>query len=59
MWVIFVALYVLACALVASLGRRRILGFWTYFLLSLVFSPFLILILLFVTLPVQGRAAKE
>ncbi len=59
MWVILVALYMLVCALVASLGRRRLLGFWTYFLLSVLFTPFPILILLFITLPVRGKAAEE
>lgn len=46
MGVFVVAIYFLAAALVASLGRGRALGFWGFFLLSLIVTPLPVLVLL-------------
>ena len=58
MGVFYVTAYLLACALVASLGREKVLGFWGYFLLALLLTPLPILILLLLTLP-RRKAAPE
>jgi hypothetical protein len=46
-----ILLYLLSCALVGYLGRLRVLGFWGYFALSVVFTPFVIAIVLLVGAP--------
>jgi hypothetical protein len=35
----------------AVLGRKRLLGFWGYLFASIVFSPFLVLPILLLTVP--------
>jgi len=42
--------YILVCAVVGVLGRHRLIGFWGFFLLSIVLSPVVTLIALAVTM---------
>jgi hypothetical protein len=44
-----VLIYIIACTLVGLYGRNRVLGFWGFFALSYVFSPFLMFLFLAVT----------
>ena len=44
-----IVLWVVGSLLVGFLGRGRVLGFWGFFLGSLVLSPILCLLLLFIT----------
>ncbi len=45
--------YVLLALVAAFLGRRRLIGFWGFFFLSLIMTPFMTLFFLFVTTPVK------
>lgn len=44
-----VGVYLAACALVGLCGRDRTLGFWGFFALAFVFSPFFTFLLLVLT----------
>jgi hypothetical protein len=39
-------LYIVVCALAAYFGRDTRLGYWGTFLVSLIFTPFLVVIIL-------------
>jgi hypothetical protein len=39
-------LYVVVCALAAYFGRNTRLGYWGTFVVSLIFTPFLVVIIL-------------
>ena len=49
-------LWILGCALVGYLGRFRAIGFIGFFILSFIFSPILMGILLLVTMPRRNPA---
>jgi len=50
--VILILAYLVACALVATLGtQRRFLGFWGYFFMSIVVTPILVVLILLITQP--------
>lgn len=53
MW--FIAAWILASCALGFLGRDRIMGFWGFFLVSLVLSPLLALALLVLTAPLPRR----
>lgn len=46
-----IAAYVIGSALVGFVGRRRRIGFVGFFVVSLLVTPFVSLILLFITTP--------
>lgn len=48
-------LNILICLLIASLGRNRKFGFWGYFFASLLLTPFLGMILVIASSPVQPK----
>lgn len=48
---ILVLLWLVLSALVAYLGRDRVIGFWGFFVLSLLVSPPVVLIALLVSQP--------
>ena len=51
--------YVLLCFVAAFLGRRRLIGFWGFFFLSLIVTPFATMFFIFVCMPARTpRAAK-
>jgi hypothetical protein len=39
--------YLAACALIAWIGRRRILGFWGNFIVAFLVSPLVVAIIIF------------
>jgi hypothetical protein len=45
------ALYVVVCALAAYFGRGTRLGYWGTFVVSLIFTPFLVVIFLLLFAP--------
>ena len=45
--------YVLLAAVAAFVGRRRMIGFWGFFFLSLIVTPFMTLFFLFVCSPAK------
>jgi uncharacterized membrane protein YhdT len=53
---LIVLLYVACCLMVAYLARDRISGFIGFFVLSLIFSPFLMLLVYLLGMP-RGRSA--
>jgi hypothetical protein len=53
---LFVLLYIACCLMVAYLARDRILGFVGSFVLSFIFSPFLMLLVYLLGIP-RGRGA--
>ncbi len=44
-----VIIYFISCTLVGLYGRNRVLGFWGFFILSYVVSPFITFLFLVVT----------
>ena len=48
-------IYVLLCAIVGVLGRRRYIGFWGFFVISLLLTPLVTAIALAVTTPGPDR----
>ncbi|HVR98287.1 MAG TPA: hypothetical protein VMW27_16855 [Thermoanaerobaculia bacterium] len=48
---LFALFWIGLSALAGYVGRDRMLGFWGFFFLSLLFSPILFLIVLFLTVP--------
>ena len=40
--------------LTGYMGRHRAFGFWGFFFASLLFTPFLVLLILILTTPVKG-----
>jgi hypothetical protein len=49
------AIYVLLSFVVAFLGRRRRIGFWGFFFLSLMVTPFFTSIFIFFAAPLRVR----
>jgi hypothetical protein len=50
--IVYILVYLAACALVASLGtNRRFFGYWGYFFIALFTTPIPVLIILLLTLP--------
>lgn len=50
--VVYILVYLAACALVASLGtKRRFFGYWGYFFIAFFVTPIPVLIILLLTLP--------
>ena len=54
-----IALYLVLCVVAGVVGRNRLLGFWGFFLLSLVLTPLLMIIALIVTLPRRSVAVGK
>lgn len=56
-----VQIYIIAAALVASLGRsrKRKNAFWWFFVISLIFTPFVGLIVIMATDPVDKKQEHE
>lgn len=54
-----IALYLVLCVVAGIVGRNRLLGFWGFFLLSLVLTPLLMIIALIVTLPRRSVAVGK
>lgn len=50
------AAYLVACFLVGLLGRDTRLGFWVVFILSVIFTPLPVAIVLFLASPSAPRA---
>ncbi len=44
-----IIIYFISCALVGLYGRDRLLGFWGFFILSYIVSPFFTLLFLVIT----------
>jgi len=44
-----VIIYIISCTLVGLYGRNRLLGFWGFFILSYIVSPFFTLLFLVIT----------
>lgn len=56
----FVALgWIALSILVGFLGRRRIIGFWGFFIASLLLSPFVVLFILLLTHPSPKKKSKK
>jgi len=53
-----IALYIGLCVLVAMIGRKRYLGFFTYLVCSLVLSPVIGLLVVFASGPAVKRPPK-
>jgi hypothetical protein len=49
------AIYVLLCAIVGVFGRHRYIGFWGFFVISLVLTPLITAIALAATTPGPDR----
>jgi uncharacterized membrane protein YhaH (DUF805 family) len=45
--------------LVGFLGRRRIIGFWGFFIASLLLSPFIVLPILLLTHPAPKKKGEK
>jgi hypothetical protein len=55
----FIAAWILASCALGFLGRNRAMGFWGFFLFSLILSPLLCLGLLLLTAPLpRGRQTR-
>lgn len=52
----FFPIYLLLCLIAGIIGSNRTIGFWGFFLLSLVTTPLVTLAMLAVTSPRTGRA---
>ena len=50
-------LYLLLCGVTAFMGRRRRIGFWGFFFLSVLVTPFLTAVFIFAAGP--GRSARR
>ena len=50
-------IYVLLCGAAAFLGRRRRIGFWGFFFLSIIVTPFLTALFVFAAAPVKKTRA--
>ncbi len=48
---ILAVIYLLACAVVGVVGSRRAMGFFAAFFLSLLFTPFVMILVLQLTRP--------
>lgn len=55
MWL--AAAWILASVALGYAGRDRLIGFWGFFLLAMLFSPPLCLVLLILTAPRKRRRA--
>lgn len=55
----FVVLYVLACLLVGTLGRGRLIGMIGFTLLALLVHPLVALVVLILTAPVSWRKKDD
>jgi uncharacterized membrane protein YhdT len=51
----FILLYLVLCAVAAYLGRHRRIGFWGFFFLSLIATPILTSLFIYVAAPVRRR----
>ena len=49
------ALWIVLCLLVGFAGRRRALGFWGFFILSLVLSPVVMAVVLLLTQTIRPK----
>jgi len=48
-------IYLILCGVAAFLGRRRRIGFWGFFFLSVLVTPFLTAMFVFVAAPVKKK----
>lgn len=55
----FIVAYLIACWLIAIVGRRYRLGFWGYFFGSLLLTPIVGVLLLIAAVPVQPRSVRK
>jgi len=46
-------IYLLLCGVAAFFGRRRRIGFWGFFFLSIIVTPFLTALFVFAAAPVK------
>lgn len=51
--------YIVAAALVASLGTQRKWGFWGFFVISLILTPLIGLFIIMATDPFEKKNGKE
>ncbi len=50
-------LYILACFMIGTAGRRTNIGFWGFFFLALLFTPLLGFIIVTIGAPKRGYTA--
>lgn len=50
-----VFIYLVLCGVAAFLGRRRRIGFWGFFFLSIIVTPFLTALFIFAAAPMRHR----
>lgn len=56
--IVYILVYLAACALVASLGtQRRFFGYWGYFFIGVFLTPIPVLIILLLTLPRRPKTS--
>ncbi len=55
--VIFI--YLLACGAAAFMGRRRRIGFWGFFFLSIIATPLLSALFIFAASPMRPRRVAQ
>jgi hypothetical protein len=54
-----IAGYVILCFAAAFIGRKRLIGFWGFFFLSLIVTPFATMFFVFVCTPVKAAKAVK
>jgi hypothetical protein len=54
--IIILALYIGLCVLVGKYGKTRVIGFWGFFILSLLLTPAIIFVILLIS---KERKPKE
>lgn len=58
--VILILVYLVACALVATLGtERKFFGFWGYFFMSILLTPLPVVLILLITQPLVKLAGSS
>lgn len=54
-----ILVYLLLCAAAAFMGRKRRIGFWGFFFLAILATPFLTAVFIFTAAPARRRAVPK
>lgn len=54
-----IVIAILLAVLCGVLGRNRMIGFWGFFFVSLLFTPIIVLLFLFFTTPRPIKVSEE
>lgn len=55
----FLIAYLILCVIAGMLGRNKVIGFWGYFLLSIVITPIVPMLFMLIGRPRAPRPARH